>query len=47
MAYTPQLASKQAYQKQVFRSRLYDGKVGLFEMLRHWFAVRKIVKNRG
>lgn len=35
-----------AYQrfKRNFRSKLYEGKVGLFEVLRHWWTVRQIVK---
>jgi hypothetical protein len=48
MAYAPHVASKRAYQrfKQNFRSKLYEGKVGLFELLRHWWSVRRIVKAR-
>lgn len=46
--YRNDIASKRAYNrfKQLFRSRLYEGKVGLFELFRHWWTVRKIVRSR-
>jgi hypothetical protein len=48
MAYAPNVAGYRAYQrfKRDFRSRLYEGKVSVFEMLRHWWAVRQIAKRR-
>ena len=48
MAYASNVAGYRGYQrfKRDFRSRLYEGKVGVIEMLRHWWTVRQIVKRR-